>query len=93
MPTARDTVISSTRSLLLGPNLGTIDTVPFGSTWVHASYTHDQALFLHSFHPLYLDAARPAGCFAFFGTRHAPETQVFFFYVSWRHGADNMAGE
>ena len=82
-----DSARSTMRSLLLGPKLSTIDTVPFGSTC-----TRSQALFLCSFHPLYLDAAHPAGQFAFFGVQHAPETRVFF-YVSWRYGADNAACE
>jgi len=59
LPVGTDGARSTTRSLLLGPKPGTTDAVPFGSAWVHASSTRNQVLFLHSFHPLYLDAARP----------------------------------
>jgi 2-polyprenyl-6-methoxyphenol hydroxylase-like FAD-dependent oxidoreductase len=50
----------------------------------------EQALFLRSFHPLYLASIHPGGRFGFFGMQHAPEldhpeTWTFFFYISWSY--------
>jgi 2-polyprenyl-6-methoxyphenol hydroxylase-like FAD-dependent oxidoreductase len=58
------------------------------ATFVHSRYTREQALFLRSFHSLYLASPHPHGRFAFFGMQDAadpgkPETWTFFFYISW----------
>jgi hypothetical protein len=47
--------------------------LPFSSTFVQASYAREHALFLRSFHPLYIAADHPDGYFAFFGLQDAPE--------------------
>lgn len=79
---------SRVRHLLAGPDAAQVDRLPYAATFIQARYTRAQALFLRSFHPLYLSAPHPAGRFAFFGMQEAadpdaPETWTFFFYVSW----------
>ncbi|KAF2452689.1 putative monooxygenase, partial [Lineolata rhizophorae] len=88
---------SKVRSLLLGPSAGTLDTLPLAATFVQARYPRDRALFLRSFHPLYLGGIHPGGHFAFFGLHDAaaaaaPESWTFFFYISWRCGDDEDEG-
>lgn len=79
---------SSTRNLLLGPELGTIDRLPYAATFVQRKFTKEQALYLRSFHPLFLASAHPSNNFAFFGMQDAadpedPSSWTFFFYISW----------
>lgn len=79
---------SAVRSHLLGPELGSIRTLPYSATFVQARYSAEQAVFLRKFHPLYLASINPANLFAFFGLHDIPdpakpETWVFFFYISW----------
>lgn len=79
---------SSTRQLLLGPQLGSIDKLPYAATFVQRRFTKDQALLLRSFHPLFLASASPSNKFAFFGMHNAadpddPSSWTFFFYISW----------
>ncbi|KAL3457414.1 hypothetical protein BJX64DRAFT_280665 [Aspergillus heterothallicus] len=79
---------STARELLLGPEQGSIRTLPYCATFIQARFTAEQALFLRKFHPLYLACINPAGYFAFFGLHDVPdpeqpETWTFFFYISW----------
>jgi 2-polyprenyl-6-methoxyphenol hydroxylase-like FAD-dependent oxidoreductase len=79
---------SSVRRLIAGPDAAQITRLPYAATFIQARYTRDQALYLRSFHPLYLAAPHPLGLFSFFGLQdavdpHAPETWTFFFYISW----------
>lgn len=79
---------SRVRHLIAGPDAAQITRLPYAATFIQARYTRSQALFLRSFHPLYLSSPHPAGLFAFFGMQEvldpdAPETWTFFFYVSW----------
>ncbi|KAL4876697.1 hypothetical protein BJY04DRAFT_222873 [Aspergillus karnatakaensis] len=78
---------STTRSLL-APETESLRTLPYCATFIQARYTASQALFLRSFHPLYLACIHPDGYFAFFGLHDVPdaerpETWTFFFYISW----------
>lgn len=80
---------STVRRLLL-PNLQMADVkrLPYAATFVQARYTREQALFLRSFHPLYLASPHPKGLFAFFAMHDAPdpntpESWTFLFYISW----------
>ncbi|KAJ4989192.1 hypothetical protein SVAN01_05271 [Stagonosporopsis vannaccii] len=87
---------STTRSLLLGPTLGAINPLPYCATFIQTRFTADQALFLRSFHPLYLASAHPNNTFAFFGLHDVadpqdPSTWTFFFYVSWRSSLEEQA--
>ena len=79
---------STVRNLLLGPEIGAADRIPYAATFIQAKYTREKALFLRSFHPLFLASAHPDGLFAFFGLQDAPEVDkpedwTFFFYISW----------
>ncbi len=79
---------SSVRGILLGPEISASTRLPYSATFVQAKFTREQALFLRSFHPLYIAAPHPSGYFAFFGLQDAPEADkpegwTFFFYISW----------
>ncbi|KAH9878828.1 hypothetical protein J1614_002262 [Plenodomus biglobosus] len=79
---------SCTRQLLLGPDIGAITRIPFAATFVQRRFTTEQALYLRSFHPLFLASAHPGNKFAFFGMHDAadaddPSSWTFFFYISW----------
>ena len=79
---------SHVRHLLLGPEIAPSTRLPYSATFVQARYTAEQALFLRSFHPLYIAAPHPNNTFAFFGLHDAPsltnpEEWTFFFYISW----------
>jgi 2-polyprenyl-6-methoxyphenol hydroxylase-like FAD-dependent oxidoreductase len=79
---------SATRQILLGPQLGAINHIPYAATFVQSKFTRDQALYLRSFHPLYLASAHPKNYFAFFGMHDAPDAHdpsswTFFYYISW----------
>jgi 2-polyprenyl-6-methoxyphenol hydroxylase-like FAD-dependent oxidoreductase len=87
---------SDTRNLLLGPQLGAIDPLPYAATFVQRKFTKDQALHLRSFHPLFLASAHPSNNFAFFGMQDAadaddPSSWTFFFYISWRSSLAEQA--
>ena len=80
---------STTRQVLLGPELGAINRIPYAATFVQAKFTTEQALFLRSFHPLFLASAHPSNNFAFFGMHDVadpndPSSWTFFFYISWQ---------
>ncbi|KAH7357391.1 hypothetical protein BKA66DRAFT_515480 [Pyrenochaeta sp. MPI-SDFR-AT-0127] len=79
---------SSTRRILLGPKLGSINRIPYAATFVQRKFSKEQALFLRKFHPLFLACANPSNNFAFFGMQDAadpddPSSWTFFFYISW----------
>jgi 2-polyprenyl-6-methoxyphenol hydroxylase-like FAD-dependent oxidoreductase len=79
---------SAVRKHLLRPGNAENTRLPYAATFVQARYTREQALFLRSFHPLYLASPHPNNLFAFFGLQDAPdpenpETWTFFFYISW----------
>ncbi|KAH6637974.1 hypothetical protein C7974DRAFT_390624 [Boeremia exigua] len=86
---------SKTRSLLLGPDLGAITHIPYCATFIQQRFTSEQALYLRSFHPLFLASAHPNNTFAFFGMQDAPDPNdpsswTFFFYVSWRSSLEEQ---
>lgn len=87
---------STTRSILLGPDLGGINTIPYCATFIQTKFTTAQALHLRSFHPLFLASAHPNNHFAFFGMHDAPDPSdpaswTFFFYISWRSSPAEQA--
>jgi 2-polyprenyl-6-methoxyphenol hydroxylase-like FAD-dependent oxidoreductase len=80
---------SATRNILLGPEIGAINRIPYAATFVQRRFTKEQALYLRSFHPLFLASANPSNNFAFFGMHDAadpddPTSWTFFFYISWQ---------
>lgn len=85
---------STTRSLLLGSEFGAINHIPYCATFIQQRFTTEQALYLRSFHPLFLASAHPNNTFAFFGMHDADSTEpsdwVFFFYVSWHSSLEEQ---
>jgi 2-polyprenyl-6-methoxyphenol hydroxylase-like FAD-dependent oxidoreductase len=86
---------STTRQLLLGPELGAIDKLPYAATFVQRKFSREQALHLRSFHPLFLASAHPSNNFAFFGMQDAPgpddpSSWTFFFYISWKSSLEQQ---
>lgn len=86
---------SSTRRLLLGPELGAIERLPYAATFVQCRFTKEQALYLRSFHPLFLASAHSKNNFAFFGMQDAADAQdpsswTFFFYISWQSSLEEQ---
>ncbi|KAI8940562.1 hypothetical protein NX059_004239 [Plenodomus lindquistii] len=86
---------STTRQLLLGPEVGAINRIPYAATFVQRRFTKDQALYLRSFHPLFLASAHPGNKFAFFGMHDAadpddPTSWTFFFYISWKSSLEEQ---
>lgn len=62
--------------------------LPFAATFVAASYTREQALFLRSFDPLLSLILHPDGMVGMVAALHAPDADkpedwVFQFYISW----------
>lgn len=80
---------SAVRSSLLPPGSDghAMQRLPFCATFAQATYTREQAMFLRSFHPLYLAGIHPDNKFCFFGMQNAedaehPENWVFFLQIS-----------
>jgi len=89
---------STVRKIILNPDLAAPLRLPYSSTFVQAKYTREQALFLRSFHPLFIAAPHPDGLFAFFGLQDAPEVDkpedwTFFFYISWNSPVEKQIEE
>jgi 2-polyprenyl-6-methoxyphenol hydroxylase-like FAD-dependent oxidoreductase len=85
---------STVRELLLGSNAFQ-SRLPVSATFIQAKYTREQALFLRSFHPLYLAGIHPDNKFCFFGMQYAPEEDkpeswTFFFYISFNYSAEEQ---
>lgn len=86
---------STVRQCLLGPQLGSVNTIPYCATFVERTFSKEQALFLRSFHPLYLAAAHPDNLFSFFAVQHVadpddPTTWVFKYYISWQSSREEQ---
>jgi 2-polyprenyl-6-methoxyphenol hydroxylase-like FAD-dependent oxidoreductase len=86
---------SSMRQLILGAKLGAVDKLPYAATFVQRKFTKEQALYLRSFHPLFLASANPSNNFAFFGMHDAadandPSSWTFFFYISWQSSLEEQ---
>jgi 2-polyprenyl-6-methoxyphenol hydroxylase-like FAD-dependent oxidoreductase len=89
---------SAVRDILVGKELAQVTRLPVAATFIQARYSREQALFLRSFHPLYLTSPHPDGYFAFFGLQDAPnpdepEGWTFFFYISWRSSVEEQDEE
>ncbi|KAF1937425.1 FAD/NAD(P)-binding domain-containing protein [Clathrospora elynae] len=86
---------STMRQILLGRELGTINHIPYAATFVQRKFTKEQALYLRSFHPLFLACAHPNNNFAFFGMHDVPDANdpsswTFFFYISWQSSLEEQ---
>ncbi|KAF2750541.1 hypothetical protein M011DRAFT_516914 [Sporormia fimetaria CBS 119925] len=74
--------------LVVGPDRAAIDRHPYAATFVQCKFTKEKALFLRSFHPLYLAGAHPDSHVAFSGMHDVadpndPSSWTFFGYISW----------
>ncbi|PVH79821.1 FAD/NAD(P)-binding domain-containing protein [Cadophora sp. DSE1049] len=72
--------------------------LPYSATFVQSKFSSEQALYLRSFHPLYIASPHPDGYFAFFGLQDAPEVDkpedwTFFFYISWNSSIEQQDEE
>ncbi|KAF2682865.1 hypothetical protein K458DRAFT_56621 [Lentithecium fluviatile CBS 122367] len=79
---------STTRRCLLGPELSAVNRLPYAATFVQSKFASNQALFLRSFHPLFLTSAHPDNKFGFFALQDAeeagdPSSWTFIWYISW----------
>lgn len=86
---------STTRQILLGAEHARINQIPFVATFIQRKFPKEQALFLRSFHPLYIASAHPQNKFAFFGIHDAtdaedPSSWTFFFYISWHSSIEEQ---
>lgn len=86
---------SVTRNLIVGTSAASRK-LPITATFCQATFTKEQAIFLRSFHPLYLAAVHPSGYFSFVGIQDAtdasaPESWIFFFYISWPSSLEEQA--
>lgn len=89
---------STVRKILLGLDKAYNTRLPYSATFVQSKFTREQALFLRSFHPLYIGAVHPYNYFAFFGLQDAPEVDkpedwMFFFYISWNSSLEQQDEE
>lgn len=72
--------------------------LPFAATFVAATYSREQALFLRSFHPLLSLILHPDGMVGMVAILHAPDADrpedwVFQFYVSWASSVEEQDAE
>ncbi|KAJ4345421.1 uncharacterized protein N0V89_011551 [Didymosphaeria variabile] len=86
---------STIRQCLLGPELGEIKKIPYCATFIECRYPKEQALFLRSFHSLYLATAHPDNFMGFFSTQFVedpedPTTWTFKFYISWQSSLEEQ---
>ncbi|KAF1975131.1 FAD/NAD(P)-binding domain-containing protein [Bimuria novae-zelandiae CBS 107.79] len=86
---------STTRQCLLAPQLGSVNRIPYCATFVEGKFSKEQALYLRSFHPLYLATAHPENLFGFFATQAVedpedPTSWTFKFYISWQSSLDEQ---
>lgn len=84
---------SAVRKILLRPEKAVSTRLPYSATFVQAKFTREQALFLRSFHPLYIAAPHADGYFAFLGLQDNPEGWTFFFYICWDSTLEQQDGE
>ncbi|KAF7865760.1 hypothetical protein EAF04_005925 [Stromatinia cepivora] len=89
---------STVRRLLLGLKHSLNTRLPYAAAFVQARYTREQALFLRSFHPLFLASPHPDNLFAFFGLQDAPDPEepegwTFYFYISWNSSIETQDEE
>lgn len=89
---------SIVRKKLLGRDLAASLRLPCSAIFVQAKFTRERALYLRSFHPLYIASPHPDGLFAFFGLQDAPELDKpddwnFSFYISWSSSLEQQDEE
>ncbi|KAI0124404.1 hypothetical protein BJ170DRAFT_83947 [Xylariales sp. AK1849] len=89
---------SKVRRLLLGPEKAKLKRLPLAATFINASFTREQALFLRSYHPLINIIVHPDNMLGMLATLDAadpdkPEEWRFTFYISWRSSIEEQDAE
>ncbi|KAI1490354.1 hypothetical protein F5X96DRAFT_694759 [Biscogniauxia mediterranea] len=94
---------STVRRLLLPPSSGAaaaaaLKRLPFGATFVNATFSRERALWLRAFHPVISIILHPDDMVGMLGVLDAadagrPETWRFTFYISWRLTPEELARE
>ncbi|KAH7032899.1 uncharacterized protein B0I36DRAFT_361646 [Microdochium trichocladiopsis] len=84
--------------LLSSPQASRNNRLPFAATFIAASYTREQALFLRSYHPLFNVVLHPHGMVGMLALLDAPdpdkpEDWVFQFYISWASSPEEQDAE
>jgi 2-polyprenyl-6-methoxyphenol hydroxylase-like FAD-dependent oxidoreductase len=79
---------SRVRSLLVGAERAKLKRLPTSATFINASFTREQALFLRSYHPLATVIVHPESQMGMLAALDIadddrPETWRFCFYISW----------
>ncbi|CAJ2508236.1 Uu.00g094220.m01.CDS01 [Anthostomella pinea] len=87
---------SALRSILLGAPAASLKRLSLVSTFINATYPHELALYLRSFHPIFNLILHPENMVGFLGTLDAadpdkPETWRFTFYISWPSDLEEQA--
>ncbi|KAK9422028.1 hypothetical protein SUNI508_05036 [Seiridium unicorne] len=89
---------SKVRRQLLGPDQAKLKQLPLNATFINASFTREQALFLRSYHPLVTVIAHPDNMMSMLALLDAPDQDEpegwrFCFYISWRAPVETQEAE
>ncbi|KAI1342076.1 hypothetical protein F5Y15DRAFT_331746 [Xylariaceae sp. FL0016] len=88
---------SRVRNLLLGAEKARLRRLPFAATFINASFSREQALYLRSFHPIINIIVHPENMVGMLGTLDAaspdPEQWGFTFYISWKASVEEQDAE
>ncbi|KAI1504133.1 hypothetical protein F5X99DRAFT_416705 [Biscogniauxia marginata] len=92
---------SVVRQLVVVPGAGAgaeLKRLPFGATFVNATFARERALWLRSFHPVINVVLHPGDMVGMLGVLDAsdpgrPESWRFSFYISWRLSPEELERE
>lgn len=89
---------SKVRRLLVGAEKAKLKQLPLNATFINASFTREQALFLRSYHPLVTVIAHPDNMMSMLALLDAPDADKpegwrFCFYISWRSPVEAQEAE
>lgn len=89
---------SKVRRLLLGCERAKLKQLPLNATFINASFTREQALFLRSYHPLVTVIVHPDNMMSMLALLDAPDADRpedwrYCFYISWRSPVETQEAE
>lgn len=89
---------SVVRRILVGPERSKLKQLPLNATFINASFTREQALFLRSYHPLVSVIVHPDNYMSMLALLDAPDADKpedwrFCFYISWRSPVETQESE
>ncbi|KAH6654962.1 hypothetical protein BKA67DRAFT_656932 [Truncatella angustata] len=89
---------SKVRRLLVGAEKAKLKQLPFNATFINASFTREQALFLRSYHPLATVIVHPDNMMSLLALLDAPDADKpegwrFCFYISWGASVEEQEAE